>query len=204
MEKTNAKRKIVFQIIMVVFIGLILISTVFAWFVTGSKSHNVIFTTGNLEVEAILYQANDSDFDGIFDESDYEEKTSDILIENAMSNQIYSFKLVIRNHSTIKGNLTVTLKDILFLDENNTADMTFSEAFDLKHTILDGDDYNIINTPFPTNDYIIATKSDFDFANVNNEVVLKFQIVVNKNLTNSHFGYTFSISTIEVKLEQTT
>ena len=203
MEQTSTKRKLIFQIIMVVFIGLILVSTVFAWFVTGSKSHNVIFTTGNLDVEATLYQANDPDFDGVFDESDYEEKTSDILIENAMSNQIYSFKLVIKNHSTVAGNLTVTLKDILFLNESATTDTTFSEAFDLKHTILDSDDYTSVQTPFPTNDYIIATKSVFDFANGNNEVVLKFQIVVNKNLTNSHFGYTFSISTIEVKLEQT-
>lgn len=202
MMNVQPKKIIITQIILIAFIGITLITAVFAWFATGIRSQTIIIKTGNLEVEAVLYQANDPDFDGIFDESDYVAKTSDILIEHAMSNQIYSFKLVIKNKSSIAGNLTVTLKDILFLDDTNNPSPTFNEAFELKYSNINGDTYDHHQTTFPQSDFVIGTMANFDYASGNNEVVIKFQIIVNKHLTSAHYGYTFQISTILVKLEQ--
>lgn len=196
------KKIIITQIILILFIGITLITAIFAWFATGIRNHTIIVRTGHLEVDAILYQANDPDFDGVFDESAYEIKTTDILIENAMSNQIYSFKLVIKNNSSTAGNLTVTLKDILFLDETNSPNSNFNEAFELKYSNINSSTYDNHLPSFPTNDFIIGSQSNLDYALGSNEVVIKFQIIVNKKLTNAHYGYTFQISTIEVKLEQ--
>ncbi len=196
-KKTH--KNLIIQVIVLIVIGIIFVSSVFGWFATGHKSHVVIFTTGNLEVEATLYQANDPDFDGNFLDSDYEVKTSDILIENAVSNQIHSFKLVVKNKGTLPGKLTINLKNILFLNASNNPDATFNQAFELKYTNLNGTTYTHHELSFPTSNYEIALQNPL---NPNEEVVLLFQIIVGKKLTNAHYGFKFSISTIEVKLEQ--
>lgn len=198
MNKRTHKNLII-QVIVLIVMGIIFISSVFGWFATGHKNHVVIFTTGNLEAEATLYQADDPDFDGVFLDSDYQVKTSDILIENVVSNQIYSFKLVVKNKGTLPGSLTINLKDILFLDDNNNPNATFNQAFELKYSNLNETTYTHHELSFPTNNYEIALKNPL---NTDEEVVLLFQIIVGKKLTNAHYGFKFSISTIEVKLEQ--
>lgn len=195
----KTQKNLIIQMIILIVMGIVLVSTVFGWFATGKKEHIVIFTTKNLEVEATLYQANDIDFDGVFLDTDYEEKTSAILLENVVSNQIYSFKLVVKNVGTLPGKLTINLKDILFLDDASNPNATFNQAFELKYSNLDGTTYPHHELSFPTSDYEIAS---LDVLNSNEEVVLLFQIIVGKKLTNAHYGYQFSISTIEVKLEQ--
>lgn len=193
------QKNLIIQMIVLFVMGIVFVSTVFGWFAMGKKEHVVVFTTGNIEVKATLYQANDPDFDGVFLDSDYQEKTSDILIENVVSNQIYSFKLVVKNKGLLPGKLTINLKDILFLDDSSNPNATFNQAFELKYSNLDGTTYPHHELSFPTSDYEIALLNPLD---VNEEVVLLFQIIVGKKLTNAHYGYQFSISKIEVKLEQ--
>lgn len=198
------QKNLIIQTIVLIVMGIVFVSTVFGWFAAGRREHVVIFTTGNLQARATLYQANDIDFDGVFQDTDYEEKTSDILIENAMSNQIYSFKLVVKNIGSLPGKLTINLRDILFLDDNSDPDTTFSQAFELKYSNLidslnpEEPTYTHL-TSFPTSDYQIAL---LDILDSEEEVVILFQIIVSKKLTNAHYGYQFSISKIEVKLEQ--
>ena len=61
------KRQLILIIISIVLTGATLITAVFAWFTHSNAEQSIVFSTGTIEVEAELYQANDPDCDGVFD-----------------------------------------------------------------------------------------------------------------------------------------
>ncbi len=189
------KRQLILIIISIVLTGATLITAVFAWFTHSNAEQSIVFSTGTIEVEAELYQANDPDCDGVFDPATaYQLKTSAIEINNVVSGQIYSFKLVVKNQGTIPGSLKITLM--------NLPNMTINNALTLKYSELDQSTYANTKTVFPNGNFVIASMDSLSYVSGSNETVLLFQIVVNKNLTNAHYGQTFVISTIKVELEQ--
>ncbi len=189
------KRQIILIILSIILTGATLVTTAFAWFVFVDVQHSVIFTTGTIKVDAVLYQANDLNYDGIFEESDYEEVTGPIVLDNIVSKQIFSFKLVVKNQGTIPGKVKITFKNL-------PTGLTINNVITLKYSDLDGSTYSNVETPFPTNDFIIGTKDSLNYTSGSNETVLLFQIEVTKNLTNAHYGQVLVIDHIEVELEQ--
>lgn len=199
MNKIN-KKQIILIFISIVLAGVTLIVSVFAWFFQTDLNYPIVFTAGNVEVSANLYQANDPNFDGLpaagesFQDSDYTLVTGPIVLSNVASNQIFTFKLVVQNNGTIPAKLTITLK--------NLPDTSFNNAVTLKYSDLDGSTFSNVKTAFPTGDFIIGTKESLSYVTNSNETVLLFQLVINKNLTNALYGEDFVISSIEVSLEQ--
>lgn len=192
--KKTINKPLIIAIFGVVLTGVALFTTIFAWFAFLNTEQSIIFTTGKVEVLADLYQANDLDFDGVFDESDYELKTEAININNAVSGQIYSFKLVVKNIGTIPGKLTITL--------SHSGVETLNKVYTLSYTNLDETTYSNVEETFPEGDFVIAEKASLSNASNENETVLLFQIFVNKNLTNAQHSQPFIISKITINLEQ--
>mgnify|MGYP000967850512 CR=1 FL=1 len=189
------KRQFILIIVSIVLTGATLITAVFAWFSYSTAEQSIILSTGTMEVKADLYKANDPDCDGVFDpDTAYEVQTSAIELNNLVSGQIYSFKLVIKNNGTIPGKLKVTFMNL----PNNT----LNNALTLKYSNLDGTINDNTKTVFPNGNFVAATKDSLSHVSGSNETVLLFQIVVNKNLTNAHYGVSFVISSIQVELEQ--
>ena len=192
--RKHINKPLILAIFGVVLTGAALFTTIFAWFAFVKTDQSIIFTTGKVEVLADLYQANDLDFDGIFDESDYELKTGPITINNVVSGQRYSFKLVIKNVGTIPGKLTVTL--------SHTGVETLNKAYTLHYSNLDETNYSHTETSFPEGEFVVAEMASLTNISNENETVLLFQIFVNKNLTNAQHSQPFIISKITIDLEQ--
>lgn len=192
--KKTINKPLIIAIFGVVLTGVALFTTIFAWFAFVNTEQSIIFTTGKVEVLADLYQANDLDFDGVFDESDYELKTEAININNVVSGQIYSFKLVVKNVGTIPGKLTITL--------SHSGVETLNKAYTLYYNNLDETTYSNVEETFPEGDFVIAEMASLSNISNQNETVLLFQIFVNKNLTNAQHSQPFIISKITINLEQ--
>lgn len=188
--KSIKNKKIVLSIISMALIGVTLLSTIFAWFANSDMQQPILFTTGSVEVEAALYQASYVGTEGIT-ESTYEPVTSNIVLDNLISGDVFRFKIVIKNNGTIPAKLTVTLQDL--------PNITLRNALTLKYSDLDGTTLARELTTFPSGNFIIAINNSLA---VDAETTLYFQIDVTRRLTNAHYGQSFLINRIEVKLEQ--
>lgn len=178
--KKIGTNKLIKQVLMMVVLAFVLGSSIFAWFSKQHRDYNIIFETGNLEVEATLYNLP-TGINGL-----KEEVIEPLTFNHVVSGDIFEFLLEIENLSSIRGELTVTLY-ISYSDED------FIDVFNLyvdeeaKTSFILVDDKMIIyNGIF----LVDATK----------EMYLKIE--VNELLTNAHFGETFTIEYVEVRLQQ--
>lgn len=200
MIKRQLNKKVVLAIIATFFTGAALITTVFGWFALLDVRQSLIFTTGSLESEVEFYMANDPNYDGMFLEEDYVIKTDPIVMENVVSGQIFSFKLVIRNVGNIPGELTVTLKEPLFLDGSDNPSSSLKEAYSFGYSDIGETNYQHTYDVFPNSDTVFGYKNRV--SNLDEDVVIYFQIIVTKKLTNTYYNHTLKIPSIEVRLDQ--
>ncbi len=184
------RKQLILMIISFALTGVTLLSAIFAWFVEPSVELPILFTTGSVEAEATLYQASSVGIEPITD-STYVPVTSDIVLDNLISGDIFRFKMVIKNKGTIPAKLSVTLIGL--------PNITLTQALNLKYSDLDGTTLNNELFSFPTGNFTIAIKPSLDQGA---ETSFYFQIEVNRRLTNAHYGQSFIINRIEVKLEQ--
>lgn len=178
--KKIGTNKLIKQVIMMVVLTFVLASSIFAWFSKQHRDYNIVFETGNLDVEATLYELP-SGINGT-----KEEVVDPLMFNNVVSEDIFEFLLEIENKSTIRGQLTVTL----FV---SYSDIDFVDVFNL---YIDEEPM----TSFVLDDDQMIIYSDIFLKDELKDVYLKIE--VNQLLTNAHYGEAFTIEKIEVRLEQ--
>jgi len=185
LRKVIVTRLILFLFTLIAF----LTSAIFAWMTLTEKTDNIIFTTGNLKVEANLYLVHDLNFDGInLDYDDTTEIIEPIIFERVTPGQIYTFKLVMKNEGTINGNLKVNLN----LDTN----VTNSNLKDL--FLIEYEEPNNISTNLKDKmllfDEILLEK--------NNTYTFIFKIIITEDVGNDFKNEIVKIDNLEITLDQ--
>ncbi|NLL69317.1 MAG: hypothetical protein GX232_03825 [Acholeplasmataceae bacterium] len=188
------KKKLGVLIVGIVLSAVTLMTSIFAWFANTRVDHPIIFTTGNIDVTATLYKADNVNISEPVPNSSYQLVTGPVVIDNLVSGDVYRFKLVVKNTGNIPGNLTITLM--------NLPNITIKDTIRLKYSDLNGTTYTHTQETFPINNFIIGTQASLSPQSGLNEVILYFQIEVKTNLTNAHYGQSLVIDHIEIKLEQ--
>ena len=100
------KKKLGVLIVGIVLSAVTLMTSIFAWFANTRVDHPIIFTTGNIDVTATLYKADNVNISEPVPNSSYQLVTGPVVIDNLVSGDVYRFKLVVKNTGNIPGNLT--------------------------------------------------------------------------------------------------
>ncbi len=177
--KKIGTNKLIKQTIMMAVLTIVLASSIFAWFSKQQRDYNIVFQTGNLSVEATLYQFPNGRLEP------KEEVTNPLVLNNVVSGDDFEFLLDIKNKSTIRGKLTVSFH-LSYTNED------FLDVFDF---YVNGE---LNNYAMIDNRLVIFEK----ILLVGESEMLYFDILVNQFLTNEHFGETLTIDYVEVRLEQ--
>lgn len=107
-------KKIVLSVILLIFSVSLLVFSIFAWFTNRTTLSNLIITTGNVEVSALLYKWDDFDYDGILDIDQYGEEiftevdtSQSYLVAGLNPGDTVTFTLYAENIGNIDGTLSI-------------------------------------------------------------------------------------------------
>lgn len=177
-------------ILILLLIPAIVVSASYAWVAFIERTQPILIYSGKIEVEASFYQADDPNFDGIFD--DYLEiNEAGVTFEHAAPGQIFSFKLTINNQGNIPARLTVTLLNHIL----NNPDL--AELFHLE--FLHPGTNQVIQMTLLGNqvilfdDYILPRETIID---------LLFTITIDPYVGNSFALETIELTQIDIRLDQ--
>ncbi|MFW5780363.1 MAG: hypothetical protein ACOCWI_02800 [Bacillota bacterium] len=109
-------RKLIYSIILMLLSLVVFTTAVAAWFTPSAQYiDNIVVTTGTLDAQAKLYRIEDFNNDGIYDVVDGENiytPINEIEIIDMIPNDIYSYRLDVKNTGEAVGTLTVYFEDI--------------------------------------------------------------------------------------------
>jgi len=111
--------KITLLIIAMMLTMVLTIYITFAWFDLTKETKPIIINTGSLRLDSKLFFGIDTNYDGVLDDNQYTEVTEGgIEFTNVTPGQIYTFKMFVQNKGTIPGELSITINDLTYVDQD--------------------------------------------------------------------------------------
>lgn len=185
------KLRLLESILILIMVVALLTTGIFAWIIARFQSEPVIFTSGDISMNANFYVANDTNKDGVLDGGYTEITTAGIDFTNLMPGQIYTFRLIIENTSTEDGHLDITVKDIIPSNSGlfNLLSLDFIHPTTAVNTSINLDSASEILF----SNYVLTYQETLTF---------DFTIQIEPTLDNSLHGESISIGYFEVRLDQ--
>lgn len=178
--------------ILILIMVLALIGTgIFAWIIARFQSEPVIFTSGEITMNANFYVANDTNKDGILDGGYTEVTSGGIDFTNLMPGQIYTFRIIIENTGTESGHLDLTAKDIL------PSDVLLFDLLTLDFT----NPTTLLSSSVALDSAQVVIFSNYELA-YQGTLTFDFTIHIEPTINNTLHGESITIGYFEVRLDQ--
>lgn len=213
------KKKLIISISMFLIALLSFVTVAIAWFTPTSQSvQNIIVESGEMDVDAKLYQIEDFDRDGNPDKVNGEKvytEVQQLIIEDMKPGDKYSCRLDVKNIGDATGNLNVNfeginedLKDVLsFASEvkDSSGDTITEYGTDGKKLFYDSVNLasiNDIEDVEESSDYQYSIYFYIEFETLEELKILNPAVFDTKEDLNNYQNQTFSIAKINVNLSQ--
>lgn len=188
--------KITLLIIAMMLTMVLTIYITFAWFDLTKETKPIIINTGSLRLDSKLFFGIDTNYDGVLDDNQYTEVTEGgIEFTNVTPGQIYTFKMFVQNKGTIPGELSITINDLTYVDQD------ILQGFSLEYK--DPQTQEVVIKGFDEavdNDLMMVDKFLLDKQEI---IEIDFQIRITSKVGNNNQNEKLIITNYVITLNQT-
>ncbi|HHU42976.1 MAG: hypothetical protein QM214_02645 [Bacillota bacterium] len=209
------KKRLVYSIILFLFSLSVAVTAVAAWFTPSAQYiDNIIITAGTVDAQARLFMIEDFNKDGVPDLVDSKPVytlINSIDIDNMIPQNVYSYKLDVKNTGKAMANLTVYfedieegLRDVLTYRSvvKNSEGETIAGGMDKR--IFSGQDIfaQVNGIEGEAEEYQVSVYFYIEFETLENLKILNPEVFGDKENLDEYQNLSFNIGKIIVKMEQ--